>query len=229
MHFYLIDFKYLDYLIMKRIFLLIFALATIVSCNKQKKGIIYDPRAVELNEKAGELMKVHKYDSALIFLDQALRLDKNYLIAYGNKAAIYIELKDFKKALTQVEAQININPNHAEAMSAAGYICDKSGDSIKALDYYKKSIEIYQNRIVNSKDSVQLVNNKINMAYLLIITGQESKGKEELKKFKEAYPNNPLINWFLNMDRKLYLKMIKDNTSTYSLIKKSNSILKNEK
>jgi tetratricopeptide (TPR) repeat protein len=195
---------------MIRLLLLTFVLVTIISCNRQYKQTVNNPKAIELNNKAVELMKVQKYDSALILLDQAISLDLNYLIAYGSKAAIYIELKDYKKALIETENQIKIKPDYAEAMSVAGFICDKTGDSIKAMDYYKKSLEIYNDRIANFKDSVQLTNNKINKACLLIITGQESKGKDELKKLKEVNLNDTKIDEFLKMDRQSYLQMIKE-------------------
>ena len=71
----------------------------LTSCKGQADKNVYNPKAVELNNKALEFIKTENYDSALFYLDKSIKADATYYFAYSNKVVVYCTLKDFNKAL----------------------------------------------------------------------------------------------------------------------------------
>lgn len=100
------------------------------SCNCQEKKHVYNPKAIKLNNKALQFIKVQNFDSALIYLDKAIKIDTTYYVAYGNKSHIYYTLKDLKQALLEAQREIIAKPDLAEAWTFAGMLNDKRGDTV---------------------------------------------------------------------------------------------------
>ena len=88
---------------------------------------------------------------------------------------------------------------------------DFLGDTIKAKSFYKKSIEIFDQRISNPDKKKDLESNRLNRAFSLILVGKEKEGKEELKKLKSENPDNIMINEFLKMNKQDYIRQIIGN------------------
>jgi tetratricopeptide (TPR) repeat protein len=194
---------------MKRYLILALILILNVSCRDKKPN--YNPEAIELNNKACELMKNQMNDSALILLDKATSIDKTYYTAYGNKIEIYCQRKDYLKAIIEAENELKAKPDLAEAWTFTGLLYDWRGDTIKAKDYYQKSISLYDKRISNEDYKENLISNKLNRAVSLILLGNEKAGKDELKKLKELNPDEFNIDEFLKMSRQDYLRQSFDD------------------
>jgi hypothetical protein len=88
---------------------------------------------------------------------------------------------------------------------------DFLGDTLKAKSYYKKSIEIFDQRISNPNKKQDLESNRLNRAFSLILIGKEKVGKEELKKLKSENPDNIMIDEFLKIRKQDYIKQIIGN------------------
>jgi len=181
-------------------------IATYSSC--QEKKAVYNTEAIQFNDKAVEFIKTQNFDSALIYLNKATEIDTTYYVAYGNKCSVYCSLKDFRKALAETQKEITVKPDLAEAWTFAGMLNDKLGDTLNAIKCYKKSIEIFDDRISNPDKEKYLVANKLNRAISLILMGQEETGQNELKKLKDANPNDKSLDDFLNLSKKEYLNQI---------------------
>lgn len=191
---------------MKRYLLIGFISILTISC--QDKKTKYNPESIELNNQACELMKNLDYDSALILLDKATFIDRNYHIAYGNKIVIYCQRKEYKKAMLEAENQLKAKPDLVEGWTFAGMLYDKQEDTIKAKEYYLKSIELYEKRILLTQDKELLISNKLNRAISLVLLGNEKAGKEEMEKLKSENLENLRIDKFLEMNKQEYLKSI---------------------
>jgi len=111
-----------------------------ISC--EKKAV--DPKARKLNNKAIELMMDKNYDEALVILDQALLIQKKYLIAYGNKLTIYLEVKDFNNALLVAEAIQEIFPESAYGYFYKGMLLEKLGNIERSNETYKELVDLYK-------------------------------------------------------------------------------------
>jgi tetratricopeptide (TPR) repeat protein len=134
--------------------LLIYTCLILTYCNCQEKKTSYDPQAIRLNNKAVEFIKAQSFDSALIYLDKAIEIDTTYYAAYGNKCSVYCSLKDYKNALLATQKEIEVKPDLAEARTFGGMLYDRLGDTLMALVYYKKSVELFDQRIMNSEKKI---------------------------------------------------------------------------
>ncbi|MFC0879020.1 hypothetical protein ACE01N_20665, partial [Saccharicrinis sp. FJH2] len=174
------------------------------SCKVQHEKPVYNPKAIEFNDKAVQLMQRMEYDSALILFNKAIKIDKNYYLPYSNMTGIYLSRKQFDKALQANNKIIKIKPDLAEGWTFAGMLYDKQGDSLKAIKYYKKSIEIFDNRINNPENKKDLAANRLNRAFSLILLGHEKEGKDEMRKLKSENPDNLMIDEFLKLSKDDY-------------------------
>jgi len=190
---------------------LIFACLTLTQCNSQEKKTAYNPEAIQLNNKAIGFFRIQNYDSALVYLDKAINIDSTYYTAYSNKCEVYCALKDFQKALIESQKAVAVKPDLAEGWTFTGMLYDKTGDAADALKCYRKSIELFDERISNPAKQKSLEANKLNRALSLILMGQEETGRKELKKLKEAYPNDNTLDGFLNLTKKEYLDQLFDD------------------
>ena len=132
---------------MNRIITLSLIAIVTISCIKQEQKENYNSKAVEMNNKAVELMQKFKNDSALILFDKAIELDETYYLPHVHKVRIYLDRNDFEKALAECETSINLKPDYSEGYVLAGVLYDLKGDTKNALNYYQKSIELYDKKI----------------------------------------------------------------------------------
>ena len=196
---------------MRQLFIIFLTLTIFFSCTSQTEKTDYNPKAIELNNKAGKYYQIGEYDSALIFYDQAIELDKNYYLPHSNKVNIYLSRKEYKNALNESELVIEKKADLAEGWTFTGMLYDFLGDTIKAKSYYKKSIEIYDHRISNPDKKQDLESNRLNRAFSLILIGKEKEGKEEFKKLKSENPDNIMIDEFLKINKQDYIRQIIGN------------------
>ncbi|MBN1396687.1 MAG: hypothetical protein JXA06_01520 [Bacteroidetes bacterium] len=181
------------------------------SCKEQDKKPDYDPEAIEFNNKAVRLMQQMDYDSALILFNKAVEIDKNYYLPYSNMTRIFLSRKQFDKALLASDKVTKIKPDLAEKWARAGILYDIQGDSLTAIKYYKKSIEIFDDRIRNSDKEKDLTANRLNRAVSLILVGQEVEGKDEIRKLKAENPDDLLIDEFLKKSKQDYIRQLIKN------------------
>ena len=191
---------------MKRHLIFILTLFLAFSCRERKEK--FNQEAIELNNRAVKFMANVEYDSALILLDKATKLDSNYYLAYANKVTTYLEIRNFNKALEELEKELKIKPKLAEGWSLAGILYYEKGDTIKALNCFEKSIELFEVRIANPDNKKYLTENRLNRAVSLILIGRENEGRDELNKLKEENLKNLAIDEFQKMSRQDFLRKI---------------------
>jgi len=186
---------------MKQILILLI-FSGLISCEKKEiKSIQYNSKAIEINNKAVKLMINHKLDSALILYDKAIKLDDKYYLPHSNKIGIYLELKEYDKALLESELVIKKKPDLAEGWFFSGLLNEKQGNIDKSITYYKKSIEIFTNRINNSEKENDINANKLNRALSKKFIDDKSyiEDFQDLKKFKNY---DFFVNNFMNKSKK---------------------------
>ncbi|MCB0762665.1 MAG: tetratricopeptide repeat protein [Flavobacteriales bacterium] len=178
------------------------------SCNGQDKKPEYNPKAIEMNNKAVQYAQTFKEDSALILYDKAIELDDTYYLPHSNKISIYVERKQFDKAVYESEMVIKKKPDLAEGWVFAGMLYDRQGETEKAKKYYEKSIEIFNDRIANPDKTDMISANRLNRAFSYILLGQEEKGKAEMTLLKKEEPENIMIDEFLKISKEDYINQI---------------------
>lgn len=178
------------------------------SCSGQDKKPDYNPKAIELNNKAVKYAQTFKEDSALILYDMAIELDETYYLPHSNKINIYVSRKQFDKAVYESEMVIKKKPDLAEGWVFAGMLYDRQGDREKAKKYYEKSIDIFNNRIENPAKANMISANRLNRAFSYILLGQEEKGKAEMTLLKQEEHENIMIDEFLKISKEEYINQI---------------------
>lgn len=151
--------------------LIIFILIWILfdSCSGRDKIGIYNRIAIELNDKAVYQIQIGNNDSALILFDKSIAIDETYYIPHSNKAGIYISKKEFGKALSEMEMVIKKKPDLAEGWTFAGMLHEGLGDTLIAKNYFKKSVELFDERIFNPDKRESIIANRLNRAVSLIL------------------------------------------------------------
>ena len=196
---------------MKRLMTIGLVLIFMVSCsqkqNQTKQGK-YDPKAVELNNQGVRLMNENKIDSALILFDEAIKADDSYYLPHSNKVGIFISQGRYGTALAESEKAIKKNPDYAEGYTITGMLTEKQGDSIKAIEYYKKSIELFDLKISDPKNKERLSQIKLSRAISLVLVGKVAEAKKELAELQKEDPNNPIINNFMDINKKEFLEQL---------------------
>ncbi len=79
------------------------------------------------------------------------------------------------------------------------------------MNYYKKSIEIFDERITNPEKKTYLEANKRNRAISFILMGEEETGRNELKKLKEVHPDDEFLDELIKWTKQDYLNRIFDD------------------
>jgi tetratricopeptide (TPR) repeat protein len=187
--------------------LIIFNLIWILfaSCSGQNNKDIYNHKAIELNNRATELLQRGNIDSALILFDKSVAVDETYFMPHSNKVGIYITKKEFDKALFEIEMVIKKKPDLAEGWTMAGMLSEGLGDTLVAKKYYNKSVEIFDERILNPEKVEQIIANRMNRAISLILLGQEKVGKEELRKLKVEKPDYKFIDELIKKNKQDFI------------------------
>jgi tetratricopeptide (TPR) repeat protein len=124
---------------------------------------------------------------------------------HSNKVTVYVSQADYKKALHESELAIEKRPDLAEGWTMAGLLNEKLGDTIKASQYYQKSIDLFEARINDPQKKDQIMANKLSKALSMILIGKEQEGKDELNKLKKENPDNFMIDQFLKINRKEFI------------------------
>jgi len=181
------------------------------SCSGGDKQEGFNPKAIVINDKAVAQMQKFNYDSALILFDKAIEIDKAYYLPHSSKATIFIQKKELDKALVESEKVIKIKPDFAEGWTIAGMINDKLGNTQTAKEYYKKSIELFDRKITDPEMTTKVFTNKLNRAFSLILLGQESEAKEEMKKLKVEKPDDKTIDKLLKLNKQDYMNQMFKN------------------
>lgn len=86
--------------------------------------------------------KLEQYDESLKYLDEALELDNNSLVALMEKSIVNILIKDFNSALNCVNKVLEIDSNQLSFLSIKYYILTELNDYENAFDGFKQMSKI---------------------------------------------------------------------------------------
>jgi tetratricopeptide (TPR) repeat protein len=76
-------------------------------------------RVAQLKDEGNQAFSKEKYNEAVDCYSKALLIEPNNVILYSNRAAAYIKLKDYKKALEDSEAvHFSEDLKHSKATTA---------------------------------------------------------------------------------------------------------------
>ncbi|CRH03809.1 Hsp70/Hsp90 organizing protein, putative [Plasmodium relictum] len=124
--------------------------------------------------KGNELYKQKKFEEALKEYDEAIKVNPNDIMYYYNKAAVYIEMKNYEKSIETCLYAIENRYNFKADFNQVAKLYNRLAICYVNMKNYDKAIEAYQKSLVED-------NNRVTRNALKEL--ERKKEKEE----KEAY------------------------------------------
>jgi tetratricopeptide (TPR) repeat protein len=87
-------------------------------------------------------MESKDYATALDFLDQILILKPDFAEGWNKRATVYFLLDDYGKSIADIERTLRLEPRHFAALSGLGAILSDLGESQRAIEAYRRALEI---------------------------------------------------------------------------------------
>jgi tetratricopeptide (TPR) repeat protein len=79
---------------------------------------------------------------ALKLLDKVVRLKPEYVEGWNRRATLYYLQNDYAKSLADIREVLKREPRHFGALAGLGMIMQEVGDDKRALDAFRKALEI---------------------------------------------------------------------------------------
>lgn len=88
------------------------------------------------------------FDEAVVALENALRLQDNFVQAYNNLGNAHLKLKNFTKARENLVLALRHDPKSVAALCSLGNLCGEEGDFKAAKKYFKTAISLKPDHLV---------------------------------------------------------------------------------
>lgn len=96
-----------------------------------------------LMERAAKGIEDKKYDLALDMLDQVIMLDPAYAEGWNRRATVNFLMKNYAKAMADIERVLELEPRHFGAMVGLAAILRAENKDEGALGVYERALEVY--------------------------------------------------------------------------------------
>jgi tetratricopeptide (TPR) repeat protein len=83
------------------------------------------------------------YDLAIKLLDSIVEIKPDYVEAWNRRATIHYMRKEFGRAMEDIRQVLLREPRHFGAISGLGMILQEFGDEKRALDAFRKALQIH--------------------------------------------------------------------------------------
>ena len=93
--------------------------------------------------RAEKAMAAQDYDTALVHLNDLVRLAPEFAEGWNKRATLYFLREDYGRSISDIAEVLNREPRHFGALAGLGIILDRLGDKKGALDAYRQAAEIH--------------------------------------------------------------------------------------
>lgn len=98
--------------------------------------------AALLMSRAKAAIDAKQMDIALKLLDATIKLRPDYVEAWNRRATVYYLQNDYTRSLADIQQVLTREPRHFGALAGLGMIMQDLGDDRRALDAFRKALEI---------------------------------------------------------------------------------------
>jgi tetratricopeptide (TPR) repeat protein len=79
---------------------------------------------------------------AIQLLDSIIEIKPDYIEAWNRRATLFFALKDYGRAMADIQEVLNREPRHFGALAGLGMILEEVGEDKQALEAYRKALAI---------------------------------------------------------------------------------------
>jgi tetratricopeptide (TPR) repeat protein len=98
--------------------------------------------AALLMMRAKAATDAQQLDLAVKLLDAVIKLRPDYVEAWNRRATLYYLQNDYARSLTDIQQVLAREPRHFAALAGLGMIMQDLGDDRRALEAFRKALEI---------------------------------------------------------------------------------------
>jgi tetratricopeptide (TPR) repeat protein len=109
------------------------------ACSGQKNS---GTTAKEYYERAFTFAQAGNIEEAINLYTLAVEKDPEFIDAYYNRGVMHYFLREYKRAIEDLNKVIEKRPDHVMAYASRGSMYDKIGDDQKALSDYRKAAQL---------------------------------------------------------------------------------------
>jgi tetratricopeptide (TPR) repeat protein len=105
-------------------------------------------------------IEANDLDLAIKLLDALVQIKPDYVEAWNRRATIHYMRKDFGQSLQDIRQVLSREPRHFGAMSGLGMILQEFGDEKRALEVFRRALEVHPN-LPRIPDMVKTLSEKV--------------------------------------------------------------------
>ncbi len=98
-----------------------------------------------LLRRAESAMESGRFELALRFLDDLVRLAPDFAEGWNKRATVYFLLEEYGHSVADIEHTLALEPRHFGALSGLGMILERLGDKHGAMRAYRRGLEVHPN------------------------------------------------------------------------------------
>jgi tetratricopeptide (TPR) repeat protein len=92
--------------------------------------------------RAQTTMEAKEFKTAIELLDSIIQINPRYTEAWARRATLYFVQKDIYRSLADLRVVLAQEPRHYQALAGLGIILQDIGEDKRALDAYRRALEI---------------------------------------------------------------------------------------
>ncbi|MEM1162374.1 MAG: tetratricopeptide repeat protein [Pseudomonadota bacterium] len=96
-----------------------------------------------LAQRADKAIEEQRLDTALLHLNDLVRLAPEYSEGWNKRATLHFMRGDYGPSLDDIAETLKREPRHFGALSGLGIILDRIGDEAGALEAYRRAVRIH--------------------------------------------------------------------------------------
>ncbi|XP_014607795.1 PREDICTED: serine/threonine-protein phosphatase 5 [Polistes canadensis] len=191
----------------------------------EKPTVLEDiARADKIKEEANEFFKIQAYDKAIELYTEAIKLNPNVALYYGNRSFAYLKTECFGYALKDASKAIELDPNYLKGyyrratayMSLGKYklalkdyktVCNARPNNKDACVRYKECYKTL--KIKSFEEAICVQENEESLALLIDLNIRGAKEDEEGPSLEDGKVTlkfmQDLLEWYKNQ-KKLFIK-----------------------
>jgi Tfp pilus assembly protein PilF len=98
--------------------------------------------AAEAHTRAMNLLNAERYPEAIQYLDEAIRLDPRYAVAFSNRGVAYYSLGQYEQAIKDYDEAIRLDPRHVSAYTGRCGSYNSLGQHQQAMQDCNEAIRL---------------------------------------------------------------------------------------